>query len=724
MADGSTERRLWELPADVLAMVTEMSGATSAIFLWLSGSSALRFVLSRAGGVTHIRLSDPSFYSTSRWPMLIGQLSGLKSLHIRAARSALCFPVSAMDAVLSLDNLQELDIFSMKADHLIKKLSHSFIPGSTKQYLPQLRDLRFSTHKLPKSGLNLPKSLTSLEVQLKATVGTEGTMFSNINYSLPFLSCLILQGPFVSSDQKLVTVFSTLQLTELKVCVHDNKLHRYLPRTLTILDLAIRGSDIADFLDLPPSLTDLRVSARSANMENLKEHLFPHLTSLELHLWATLETNSPYALAFPRTLLHLNLNCNVTPWRIVLPPYLRTLMISFLRTAYIETECVEEDLPLVETLQHHPVAGRDDPIKSREGCPFTLLKLQIRGSTHRHMTGNFHPNFIGKEYPQKIESIQVGDDSFLPGRGNFYRLPGATLTELTCFSVGSNPNLSQFTRLTRLELHTLGDAPNQWISTFPPSLTSLTLNSLSSKWLTPACFQYFNRGMVKLRLSQREGNKIAGITEKDFQVLQSFDMLEDLELSFEMDDIEDSSFEFLPKSLRYLKLDGSCEFLTSGCFKHLPRNLHTLRLRNFSQLNNLEVIDLPRKLRVLELPALTTFSEWAGQSLPTGLTQFNISSMETKNIGRYRGQTGYLPVLEAKYVRSTNPDSRLPNNSVNFTWKAPSFDNPPDHHSASSQELRRIRRKSRLMWVASITVLSFGIIAAISRTWQEVTNTQ
>lgn len=215
-------RKLQLLSIEILDFILRYEGTSQGVInLWLCGSTELSSKLAN-GGSTRLILTDRRIRSTSRWPLLLSQLSQLRHLSI-THRNCLGSDEYLRRCFMALTNLESLELNSPSLGRALCTLPSKTEPSNFRgmtldisPYFPHLRKLVLTGPGFEIDLHRLPEYLEWLEL--------DDT------------------GHFSEEDLRLVV--------------------KLLPRSLTCLKLRM-SLDEEDFTsqlaDLPPALTSLSV---------------------------------------------------------------------------------------------------------------------------------------------------------------------------------------------------------------------------------------------------------------------------------------------------------------------------------------------------------------------------------------------------------------------------------------------------------------------------------
>lgn len=591
------------------------SPSSKVISLWLCGNRRLQ-TLFRRGGVISVNLIDLSPLSTSRWPLLLGELRGLEHLQVAHPNSGLAPSPFIWHQLTRLPGLKTIDIDYRHAYALFVDENNRLKPLA--KFFPKLETLVVpNLHSVPivEDTNHYPATLTELSYTFDN---------ARLDSALPVPPNLVnfaLCASRLSSLNRLpLTLFESLVRLDIDLTNFTADQPKYLPRNLKELRLTTNEISVRKLIDFPPDLTRLEWgNARSDAFEGLN---FQSLASLDILILKS------YVATAAR-----NAQCNLS--RTFLPPALRTLQIGFgcvgtIRlppslTSAIFNCPVHVDWPgrIIQTQYAHGV---------EDGLPHALKALEFRPAHSRarltrssqHISSAF-VNALPRDLEHLIlhtASFESDDWSHLPPSLKSLSIGGSST------GFGRLVNMPLFSNLIQLSVDIgLFCWRDEYCQHLSRNMTKchlkVALNSTTP--ITDACLAHLPTSLTSLKIG---GDPIDGpeFTLVGLKSLSQFVSLEKLSLSWRLKrrHIVEESMALLPRSILYLKFLGKTS-LSSHCWQYLPRNLKTLHWQAIRYVTASDFALLPRGLRTIYLnsvpssfhniPALPTTAHegWFGE---------------------------------------------------------------------------------------------------------------
>lgn len=689
--------RIEDLSPEAMAQITSYLCGTASIFLFLTGSVRLRQLLTLRGGITHMDLLDRSTTSTSRWPMFLSSLTGLRVLQLNRGFGRLgdfnvvwreltklsllrVLHFRSVSTVLTPDissNLDHLNSFGYIFPHLaqlsfitsfttavMRSLPHSICKlelSAAKGYIPIRQSLTDLASLPPMTPISSGHSSTS------AMDVSQARLFSSeYSENLPFLRSLdIFDIVKLGKGHPLLLQLQKLPLTELAVWLTADVGH-LLPPTLTKLKL--HSHSACDISNLPHhQLEHLTLSGSATNLRKLRPFRKLHFLHLVGRLVVFEDASGVYY--FPENLRQLVMDDQRIRHfpKVILPENL-----TFLECPLSKWQCIETE---VSNQHYHEVESEDSAplMETRPGFPAALVSLLDSESAPTQQRG-------GDDYVLPI-TLTALDYRYL-NESELDRL-APSLTRLKMDHCTGWPILTpRLAHLSKLVLKHVVGVPGDFFKNCPKHLKQLCLHAVSAN-IQEESFEYLPKSIQKLDLYIEMEEQPAGqLTTKGLHFLSLLPHLKSLCLPHDMNTIEDANLQVLPSSLRKLRLHGECPLLTTGCFWYLPRFLKTLDLRKLEIGTDEDTVHLPRTLTELTLPRLVFLTPACGPLLPATLSRDLVNAKVPLNcqslIKNNRGNLNDDSKLQA--MSSLNFALRLP--------KSPELTNRP-HPSKLRQEYEK-----------------------------------
>jgi hypothetical protein len=577
------------IPPDLLGEIASFLPTYSIFHLWLSGDRQLRLIMTR-GGVKSLTIHDHSMRSTSRWPMMLGDLTGLEKLlikrpHFTIGPAALIWAeITRLSALRSLTLLipDSLAIFkhgrvgkdvldlgkifphllTLEMGHLSQDPIYSWI-----RLPPGLQSvsgtcLMLETEPLRKSFPD-PNTLTSLNIQ-RVQIGFDQA--EPIHVAFPNLLTYVLVLPSVQ-----LRWFSTL------------------PKSLTTFELRVEKLTVDDESRDKSLGFFLPIGLRSLSLHlGMKSDLFNfdmrELVKLEtLNLICSAFASAPNnAFALPESLKHLTLTLAFDALQVMfLPPNLESLDL---------TSCGKIKLSNIYTTKT-TIDAVSVTNNSFNGLPKTLKSLKMPPQSANKAA------FLNSIEGLELEQLYVSVHSF--DVKDIDKLTLATLRSLEFWP--SDTSVFNFHALVACHYLTYFKCRTESVVT-PEDLQCLPMG-LKTFYLTCPGLPAFNFGVLPSSLTsicigfQPDGDSLL-LTKASFANLVRFTDLDRLNIHMgTSSEIYNSDFALLPRGLRQLSIYRRLVNITSGCYAYLPRYLNQLQMPYiYNNLDPRDIACLPRGL--------------------------------------------------------------------------------------------------------------------------------
>jgi hypothetical protein len=593
-----------------MSQVMEKLDGFGVLALLLSGAFKLRYLLCNRGSLKKLRLVDLSDSSTSRWPLMVGELRGLEELTVVRPNSRLGCTSLVPNQLKNLPQLKLLHLECLDSGMLL-------VETRLRSLLPNLESLSISQLEQPVSAQDLPSTLTSFHA---------GTVFAlpQLNCAeaaleLPLLRSLTLEGPCTGRTN--LTAFSLVQL-EVSFSILP-KTGDIFPATLT--HLTLRGQlNSLDFLPLTLTYLNVHCTTDALRTRNLRR--MPHLKSLILE--KTKFTLLHLQALFPPSLQHLSIHYCYSLDRLYLPQDLKSLTIYLTTNQAIQfcyepsaTPASQRLLPLDHAIDIYD-AATSSITTFIEGFPPGLEKLHLYSDCGWWRTDTSFPNHLKTGVPHTLTELTLQMTTPTHTTNDWDQFPD-TMVSLTLnnFLPTHRHTLSRFYHLERLEL----DMSNLTVDFSLFSSLAPTLQHLSLKWQSgfeETFLSFLPKGLLSLKLiAIKEEDSF--LTEKGIRFLGQLSSLYCLKLQLNLENLLDWMIRLIPRSLIRLELPGRKSKLSSVCFASLPRFLECFKVGYLVSVKGYHLASLPRGLRicsVLQLGNDPSFEEWDRVTLlPTTL---------------------------------------------------------------------------------------------------------
>lgn len=604
--------RLEDLPPEIMRELTAWAGGFGTICLWASGSFALRKLMSDRGGVNRISLADTSPRSTSRWPMMLGELKGLTDLRINRGFWPLCDHQLVRKELKKLVNLRIL--------HLMCSDSGLILLGDIRPNWPKIEDFRVTALLSPLHVSGLPETLVKIHISSHSwfSIAAEPTETTK----LPFLEEMSIE-----TDLPLQIFSLTPSLTRLRTKTCNAAFAEVLPPTLTRLRTTITKIEILKML--PSGLQILKVKVP---FEIIDENCFLHFKSLrKLVLSSTGFSNLETTLSvcpFPSSLESLKITKPYVVDRFEMPSSLTSLELSAL--------CFRG-----------PISIGKVPNLRR----LSLFRLRYLEGDDADDAIMAHVSLL----PKSLTELEISKEVELPPNG-WHILP-PQLEKLALSRIGPEAPYSaaQFSHLRELTLDCKSDFDFDFLAFLPKTFTSLQLTCPGP--IPMEVFDMLPTEIRKLHLTER--GKSGELTIQGLSSLSALVNLVELYCPMNLPLIEDEMINWLPRSLIALHLPGHPAKLTSACFAYLPRQLQSLTLNSISKGQIADVAWLPRGLRTLTISRAQWFTKECFPLLPTTImysSRLNdLDSAYWKSIGPANEETPDPRTSTNSYLSRSRP---------------------------------------------------------------------
>jgi hypothetical protein len=411
-----------------------------------------------------------------------------------------------------------------------------------------------------------------------------------------------------------------------------------MPRSLTALQAQYYC--YRDDVEFPPQLMHLKLELQYGVLLSLEYQDFlailpPSLETLEIKFDNKQEL--PFSItALPANLTSLRIeNC--------VPLDFNDILLSLpLTELYLEESNIEDLMKLpssLRTFETKLMRQKEDPM-NEDTIPTLIGALPRQLTSLSILTLDddmYRRTFVDGQklkFPQELSIIRC------PWLGmidleRVQSLPSATITCLVTCMMWDNimDKVSKWPQLK--ELHVLlssssTSATNRFfnhLSQHSPLLNCLSIRASRSFGLEPELhpvFHRFSRHLTSLTLS--DCSYVDDTFLRDL-IPSSIRQLKILEKS----SITDFGIQSLSHCINLTELDASsCDKITSGCFKHLPRHLTTLIASSTPNIFDYDIADLPRSLTEINLESATELTDACIPFLPTTTKCFLVS--DNRNI--------------------------------------------------------------------------------------------
>ena len=541
----SERLKLEHLPIDIISPILSFNGMSRAVIrLWTSGSPAMRRLV-KSTKVMHFESHLELDFALL--PSILGELSSLRSLTIDRGSYRLIGISKTLNLLQTLS--PTLEQLILLFDSSVQLCS----PGYLKTQSPAPRQDSQTTEKADNTYLDLAKCFPRLQW---LEFGTSYKVSCGFPQILPS-TLTRLVGPFKVQDSSTSYYIPPLvtHLTAYGAPTHLESFFEALPRSLEHLDLSAPGNDslltIDALLALPRSLKALKISPK---------------TSIN---WS----GSTYLLhALPPTLEVLtNIACNLGDLTHLLPT-LKTLHFLY-QTISISPAQVRQLSRSMTSLQ---LLFLDYEDLSKDDFPPSLTHLQLEGTF-----GNFYVPLLPFEHLRSLnlEFVYLSCSFIKQFPPKLTRLTlliveakdGNEVVEFPPFLEHLNLTIERFREMDSLEM------------SLPQTLTSLGLTlpkiTIGNILALPLC-------LCSLHLKGSAGHLVSTFMPPDADMIAKIELLRrsaEAKGVFADETLparqprEFGLFDLLPRTLTYLKIDGSAEF-DDATWHSLPKKLETLMI--------------------------------------------------------------------------------------------------------------------------------------------------
>ena len=601
---------LTEMPPEIMQSITGMAGTNSVINLWLSGDVNMRQLLGSRQGVRIMRLCSLPATPTSRWPMMLRELRGLRELEINRGHHALFCPSLVYGELKTMVDLCVLRLQCTDADEILFGSRKKVGKERLKEIFPRLEELHIMDLKEPLNPSDLPKTLTNLQLH--------GNLPPEIELTLPEnLETLKLPHP----PERLQSWPSSL--TSLSLATTSLPSDLPLRSNLTFLQCEVIQTELLDFgFVFPRNLTHLDLSAPIQARQFCLVHL-TRLRSLNLRIskesiYARVRLQSPgntVSAPFPASLTTLVFSWGLDGPALVLPPSLKHLEATWVLSEPpdIYTTNSNFELPIpensVQWLENPEYWTLDLDRVADKGLPRNLVEWSAIGKPMQRRV---------KPFPLACTSLPshtlavLEAPSFLLDDAVGAMLPVCPHLKRVTLRLDCSLRLPAFireaTHLQSANLHFTSAPCPEKLHDLPRQLEDLCISvkpphdpNSSAGWLP---FHFLPTSLVSLKILA-----MGEIGLAEFEKVGLLTKLTFLHLAFGLDDsIQDNHVSILPRSLQYFHLFSPRHCLTGNALAWLPPNLISLHCETLANVQNSHMAHLPRSLRTFYFTPTSTIN--------------------------------------------------------------------------------------------------------------------